>query len=154
MFHVFWNALNENIMSSQLFFVSSKQLLIELECAALLAVNFKVSHSSTGLFKLNWVFDVDNGWVEWSGEISSNLWLNIEVNISLSLESFGNFFAADVFFWEIIKIDQVLVLVSKWLMHLSYKYVFIFVIFFDIGCFVFVFILWKFWRSVFIFFEF
>ena len=153
MFHLFWNALNENIVSSQFFFVCSKQLFIKLESTALLSIDFKVSHSFASLFKLNGVFDVDNGRVEWSCQISSDLRLNIEVNISLSLESFCNFLTTDVFFWEIVKIDQVLMLVSEWLMHFSYKYVFIFLKFFDIGCFVFVFILRNF-EGVFLFFGF
>ena len=87
-------------------------------------VNFEVSHSFACLFELNWVLNVDNGRIEWSCKISSNLWLDIKVYISLCLESFSNFLAADVLFRKIVKIDQILVLVAEWLMHFS-----------DIGCF-------------------
>jgi hypothetical protein len=60
-FHAFWNAFNEHVMSCKLFFVRSEQLFIELQSTALLSIDFEVSHGLACLLKLNWVFDVYNG---------------------------------------------------------------------------------------------
>ena len=134
--HVFWNVLDENIVWSKLFFISSKKLFIKLKSTALFTVNFEVSHSFACLFELNWVLNVDNGRVEWSCKISSNLWLDIKVHVSLRLESFSNFLAANVLFWKIVKIDQILVLVAEWLMH------FIWGVFYDKSV-LFLILLWR-----------
>jgi len=99
MFHLFWNIPNENIMGIEFFLVGSEQLFVELKGTALLSIDLKVSHSFASFIKLNGILDVDNGRVKWSGDVSSDLGLYVQVDICLSFESFSNFLAADVFFW-------------------------------------------------------
>jgi hypothetical protein len=97
--HFLWNTLDENVVGDQLLLVVTKELLVELESSALLIIDGEVSHLFTGLLELSGVLDVDDGGVEWSGDVSSELWLDVEVNLGLVLESLSDLLGTNVGFW-------------------------------------------------------
>jgi hypothetical protein len=115
--HFLWNTLDENVVGDELLLVVTKELLVELEGSALLSVDGEVSHLFTGLLELSGVLDVDDGGVERSGDVSSELWLDVEVNLGLVLESLCDLLGTDVGLWKVVQVDEVLVLVSEWLKH-------------------------------------
>jgi len=100
--------LVENVVVGKFIFVASEKLLIERKGSALvflawlITINLEVSHLITGLFVLNWVLDDDDGGVEGSEEVSSDLWSLLDDSTALLSESFSNFDGADLIFWEII----------------------------------------------------
>ena len=81
---------DENVMVLKLFLVASKELLVELECSAPLSVNLEISHGFSGITELLSILDLNDTRVEWSGKVSSDLWLSVKGNLSLALESMGN----------------------------------------------------------------
>jgi uncharacterized protein YuzB (UPF0349 family) len=108
-FEVLWN-FDENVVGEQLVLVATKELLVERQSTALLAIDFEVSHLLTSFAELLGVFDADHGSEERLGEISLNLRLLIGVkdNSRLILNGLSNLVAGDVVFWEIVKVDQLL----------------------------------------------
>jgi hypothetical protein len=97
--HFLWNTLDKNVVGDELLLVVTKELLVELESSALLIIDGEVSHLFTGLLELSGVLDVDDGGVEWSGDVSSELWLDVEVNLGLVLESLSDLLGTNVGFW-------------------------------------------------------
>jgi hypothetical protein len=89
--------LVENVVVSKLVFVASEKLLIERKSSALeflawlITVNLEVSHLVTGLLVLNWILNDDDSRVEWSEEVSSDLWSLLDDTAALGSESFGDF---------------------------------------------------------------
>jgi len=105
--------LVENVVVGQFVFVASEKLLIERKGSALvflawlISFNLEVSHLITGLLVLNWVLDDDDGGVEGSEEVSSDLWSLLDDSTALLSESFSNFDGANLIFWEIVKIHVI-----------------------------------------------
>jgi len=105
--------LVENVVVGQFVFVASEKLLIERKGSALIflawliSFNLEVSHLFTSLLVLNWVLDDDDGGVEWSEEVSSDLWSLLDDSTALLSESFSNFDGANLIFWEIVKIHVI-----------------------------------------------
>jgi len=91
MLEVLGDALDEHTVGMKFFLVASEQLSVELEGSALLALDIEVSHGLDGLVELDGVLDHDDGGVEWSGDVLSDLWLNVKHDSSLLLESDGDF---------------------------------------------------------------
>jgi len=73
-FEVLWN-FNENVVGQQLVLVATKQLLVERQGTALLAIDLEVSHLLASFVELLGVFDADHGGEERLGEVSLDLWL-------------------------------------------------------------------------------
>jgi len=91
MLHVLGDTLDEYTMGVKLLLVASEQLSIELEGSALLALDIEVSHRLNGLVELDGVLDHDDGRIEWSGDVLSDLWLDVKHDSGLLLEGNGDF---------------------------------------------------------------
>jgi len=78
MCHFFWNTFNENVVILKFFFVASKERFVELKGSAHFTVNQEVFHLFSGIIEFDWVFDLDNTRIEWSGDVSSNLRFSID----------------------------------------------------------------------------
>jgi len=107
MLHVFWN-LDEDVVALQLVFVASKKLLVVRQGAALLAVDFEVSHLLAGFVEVLGVLDADHGGEERLGDVSLDLRLHVGVkdNSRFVLENLCNLVAGNVVLWKVIKVDK------------------------------------------------
>jgi len=105
--------LVEHVVVGKFFFVASEKLVIERKSSALeflawlITIDLEVSHLITSLLVLYWVLDDDDGRVEWSEEVSSDLWSLLDDSTAFLPESFSDFDGADLIFWEIIKIHVI-----------------------------------------------
>ena len=79
----------------------------------MLALNLEVSHLLASIVELLGVLDADHGRVEWFGEVFLDLWSRIKDNARFLLEDLGNLVAGDVFLGEVIKVDKLLWIHSK-----------------------------------------
>ena len=85
------NGSNEDVVVLQLLFVTSKELFVELEGSAPLSVDLEISHGFSCLVEFLCIFHLNDSRVEWSGKISSDLWLSIsECDLGLGLKDLGN----------------------------------------------------------------
>lgn len=106
---VFGN-LDEDVVGEQLVLVATEELLVERQGAALLAIDFEVSHLLAALSELLWILDADHGGEERLGEVSLDLRLLVGVknDSRLVLDRLGNNVASNVFLWKVVKVDQLL----------------------------------------------
>ena len=101
---------DEDVVVQKLLFVASKKLFVELEGTAPFTINGEVSHGFSGIVEFLRVLDLDNSRIEWSGEISSNLWLSVNKgDFGLLLKFLSNLGGSDVYLWKIVEVDKVLV---------------------------------------------
>jgi len=112
MFHILWH-FDEDVVVEQLVLVASEELLVEWKGSALLAFNLEVSHLLASVIELLGVLDADHGRAEWSGKVSLDLRLGVKDNAGFLLEDVGNLVAGDVVLGEVIKIDKLLWIHSK-----------------------------------------
>ena len=105
--------LVEDVVIGQFVFVASEKLLIERKSSALeflvwlITVDLEVSHLVASFLVLNWVLDDDNGGVEGSEEVSSDLWSLLDDTTTLLSESLSDFDGADLILRKIIKIHVI-----------------------------------------------
>jgi len=102
---ILWH-LDEDVVVVQLVLVATEQLLVEWKGTALLAVDLEVLHLLASLFELLGVLDADHGGVEWSGDVSLDLWLGVEDNSGFVLEGDCNLVAADLVLGKIVQVDK------------------------------------------------
>jgi hypothetical protein len=88
---VLWDGLDEHVVVQKLFLVGTKKLLVELECSALLTVNGEVFHFFGCVVEFLGILDLDDTRIEWSGNVSSDLWLDVKTDASNLFESISKF---------------------------------------------------------------
>jgi hypothetical protein len=106
-------------MGEKLLLVGSEQLFVELQGSALLTLDLEVSHGVAGFVESDWVLDADDGRVEWGGDVLLDLGLGVEEDVGSLLESDGDSLGVGLLSWEVVQVDQVLLLVSSGVLHLS-----------------------------------
>jgi len=103
----------ENVVVCKFILVASEKLVVERKSSALIFLawlitfDLKVSHLFGGSLVLNGIWDEDDGRVEWSEEVSSDLRSGLDDTTALLSESFSDFDGTDLIFWEIVKIHVV-----------------------------------------------
>lgn len=102
MSQVLWNASDENIVVKELLLVGTEELSIELKGSAHFVSDLEVSHSFNSLVELDWVSDLDNGGVEWSGNVLSDLRTGLENNLGSFFKGHGDLFGVGLLLWEIV----------------------------------------------------
>jgi hypothetical protein len=116
---------NENVVVLELLFVTSKKLFVELECSAPFSVDLEVSHCFSSFVEFLCIFHLNNSRVEWSGKVSSDLWLSIsECGVGFFFKDLGNLGRSNVVFWQVVQVN--VVLVSECLWHGVFVFVFLF----------------------------
>jgi hypothetical protein len=104
-----WDGSDEYIVAVKLLLVGSKELLVELESSAPVVSDLEVSHLFSCITELLGIFDLDNSGIEWSGEVSSDLWLGGKGDATLALKDTGDLLGSEFLLWKVIKVDVVLV---------------------------------------------
>ena len=87
---VLWDGSDEDVGSSELLFVDTEKLLVELKGSARLASNLEELHGLNSLGELLWVLDADDSRVERSGDVFPNLRFFVKDDSGLFLEGHGD----------------------------------------------------------------
>lgn len=92
------NGSDKHVVVNELLFVTSKDLLLELEGSAPFSVNLEISHGLSCIAELLWILDLDNSRIEGSGKVSSDLWFGRERNLALGFEYLSDLLRSQVVF--------------------------------------------------------
>jgi hypothetical protein len=122
MLEVLWHGLDEDIVGKELLLVGSEELLVKLEGSALLSFDLEVLHGLASLVEGDWVLDAHNGGVEWVGDVLLDLGLLVKKDVGLFLKSDGDLSGIGLISWEIVQVDEVLLLFTGWIVHLFFVF--------------------------------